>query len=251
MRQPQRSQFSQTNEPSKMMCGGHEERRADGNGGYCCVAAPPNKAVKSNRKGIDKRVSDYLLRTNIDVMVIGLILACYHAHAVYAESTAGTEEGGGHENVVHSESEEGVLSEEKREVYAILFPWFAEIIGVFVYFFLSRFAHAIPYTAAMFIVGALIGVSVQLGNRNAITFSAETWIGIEGEVILLVFLPGLLYLDSYNIDVHLFFASFWQLLVSINYLLIFFNEFVILILISIIRRPLPFLWCLLEQALQH
>mmetsp|Transcript_11154 Transcript_11154/g.19589 ORF Transcript_11154/g.19589 Transcript_11154/m.19589 type:complete len:998 (+) Transcript_11154:30-3023(+) len=209
---PQRSQFSQTNEPSKMMCGGHEERRADGNGGYCCVAAPPNKAVKSNRKGIDKRVSDYLLRTNIDVMVIGLILACYHARAVYAETTAGTEEGGGNENVEHSESEEGVLSEEKREVYAILFPWFAEIIGVFVYFFLSRYAHAIPYTAAMFIIGALIGVSVHHVDQNPITFSAETWIGIEGEVILLVFLPGLLYLDSYNIDVHLFFASFWQLL---------------------------------------
>ena len=32
------------------------------------------------------------------------------------------------------------------------------------------------------------------------------------QVILLVFLPGLLYLDSYNIDVHLFLQSFWQLI---------------------------------------
>ena len=36
--------------------------------------------------------------------------------------------------------------------------------------------------------------------------------GINGHVILLVFLPGLLYLDSYNIDVHLFTQSFAQLL---------------------------------------
>lgn len=90
---------------------------------------------------------------------------------------------------------------------------FVEITGVFVYFFLSRYAHAIPYTAVMFIVGFFIGFSVQRVNSNGITDSTQLWLGIEGEVILLVFLPGLLYLDSYNIDVHLFIQSFWQLVV--------------------------------------
>ena len=43
------------------------------------------------------------------------------------------------------------------------------------------------------------------------TYSTDTWTGIDGHVILLVFLPGLLFLDSYNIDVHLFTQSFSQL----------------------------------------
>ena len=45
------------------------------------------------------------------------------------------------------------------------------------------------------------------------TYSTDTWTGIDGHVILLVFLPGLLFLDSYNIDVHLFTQSFSQLFV--------------------------------------
>lgn len=88
---------------------------------------------------------------------------------------------------------------------------FVEIIGVFAYYVLSRYVHALPYTAVMFIVGFLIGFSVQRTETDAITFTAETWIGINGHVILLVFLPGLLYLDSYGIDIHLFLQSFWQL----------------------------------------
>ena len=74
-----------------------------------------------------------------------------------------------------------------------------------------RYLHAIPYTAIMFLIGAFIGMTVQRLD-NAIAQSALTWVGIEGEVILLVFLPGLLFLDSYNIDVHLFISSFTQLL---------------------------------------
>jgi NhaP-type Na+/H+ or K+/H+ antiporter len=64
----------------------------------------------------------------------------------------------------------------------------------------------------MFIVGFFIGFAVQRTEVNGITISAANWINIEGEVILLVFLPGLLYLDSYNIDIHLFLQSFWQLI---------------------------------------
>mmetsp|Transcript_26297 Transcript_26297/g.56470 ORF Transcript_26297/g.56470 Transcript_26297/m.56470 type:complete len:997 (-) Transcript_26297:1437-4427(-) len=193
------------------MCGGHEER-CNGDSGCCFVAAPPNKFTKSNRKGIDQRFRDYLVRTNIDVLVIGIFLACYHAGAVYAESTEGAEEGHNSKEEHNEQSEEEVFMEENREKYALLFPWFAEIIGVFVYYFLSRYAHAIPYTAIMFIIGACIGISVKRVDYNAITFSASTWIGIEGEVILLVFLPGLLFLDSYNINVYLFSSSFWQLM---------------------------------------
>lgn len=50
-------------------------------------------------------------------------------------------------------------------------------------------------------------------GHNAVTESTAMWIGIDGEVLLLVFLPGLLFLDSYNTNVYLFKQAFSQLLV--------------------------------------
>ena len=89
---------------------------------------------------------------------------------------------------------------------------FVEIIGVFAYYVLSRYLHSLPYTAVMFIVGFFVGFANQRTTVNDIETSATSWLSIEGEVILLVFLPGLLYLDSYNIEIHLFLQSFWQLI---------------------------------------
>ena len=40
-----------------------------------------------------------------------------------------------------SESTEEVIENEESEVYAVLFPWFAEIVGVFVYYILSRYVN--------------------------------------------------------------------------------------------------------------
>ena len=172
----------------------------------CCAAA----STKKEKSSIDDRFRSYLIKSNIDIIVISLILAIYHGHqAVHAE----TDEQ--HNNTIdvehNGDSSEHIIEEEGTEVNAVLFPWFTEIVGVFVYYFLSRYAHAIPYTAIMFLIGALIGMSVGRLD-NEIAKSAETWTSIEGEVILLIFLPGLLFLDSYNIDVHLFISSFTQLL---------------------------------------
>lgn len=178
-------------------------------------AAGATTADRRNGAGVEGRLRAYLVRTNVDIALVGLILACYHAAAYAAESSSHADDGGGGSandpnGADTGMTEEGELHEEEREAYAVLFPWFAEIVGVFAYYVLSRYCHALPYTAIMFVVGAFIGLSVEQLNENAITFSASTWIGIEGEVILLVFLPGLLYLDSFNIDVHLFIMSFWQ-----------------------------------------
>ena len=190
-----------------IMSGWHEEeRRADGDGGCLSFASRPIKSTanKTSRRSIEQRFRDYLARTNIDVIAIGLLLALCHIRAVHAKSEEATDEGG-------HDSLQDEHSDEHKEVYAILFPWFAEIVGVFVYYFLSRYAHAIPYTAVMFIIGTLIGISTKY-LKDDVSSSASTWVGIEGHLILLIFLPGLLYLDSYNIDVHLFVASFVQLL---------------------------------------
>lgn len=111
------------------------------------------------------------------------------------------------------ESEEPVFESMNNEIYAVLFPWFVQFLGVAAYYLLSRYAHIIPATAVMFVVGALIGFAVPRVPENDITRSAETWIGIEGKVLLLVFLPGLLFLDSYKMDFHLFVMTFWQVVI--------------------------------------
>ncbi|KAK1744172.1 sodium/hydrogen exchanger family protein [Skeletonema marinoi] len=71
-----------------------------------------------------------------------------------------------------------------------------------------------PYTAIMFIVGAIMGFcSTENIGSNAVTESTKMWIHIDGEVLLLAFLPGLLFLDSYNTNVYLFKQAISQLLV--------------------------------------
>lgn len=188
-------------------------------------------AIKS--KGIGKQLCDYLKRNNLDLMLIGIILACYHASAVYAESPSTQDnddhgDDGGHATSAadggdnghdsgHELTEHEIAEGGHHAVKAVFFPWFAEIIGVFGYYVVSRYAHQVPYTALMFVVGACIGWSVKIYDdndfhTNDIVESAGTWLNINGHVILLVFLPGLLYLDSFNIDVHLFTQSFAQLL---------------------------------------
>jgi hypothetical protein len=112
------------------------------------------------------------------------------------------------------ESEESVFEAMENEIYAVLFPWFIQFLGVAAYYVLSRHAHILPATAIMFVIGALIGFAVpRVVPANDITRSAEAWIGMEGKVLLLVFLPGLLFLDSYKMDFHLFVMTFWQIVI--------------------------------------
>lgn len=62
---------------------------------------------------------------------------------------AATEEGGG-----EGDTDFGIEVEEEVEPYhALLFPSFCLTIGIFVYFLLSRYLQALPYTAVMFLIG--------------------------------------------------------------------------------------------------
>jgi len=38
---------------------------------------------------------------------------------------------------------------------AILFPWLTSLVGIVIYYVLSRYAHGLPTTAVMFLIGAL------------------------------------------------------------------------------------------------
>ena len=193
-----------------------------GGGRLCCPSS--KKSSRRDKKGfyaIDTFVRDFFVRTNLDLFLVGLAFAWYHvqyygAYAAETEDDAHNSTGSSNAtNAAHSSEGHETRESEFRDTYAVLFPWFSQIVGVFVYYLLSRYCHALPYTAVMFIIGFFIGFSVSRDGdgHNAITESAAAWLTLNGEIILLVFLPGLLYLESYNIDVHLFLKSFTQILV--------------------------------------
>lgn len=99
------------------------------------------------------------------------------------------------------------------EVYAVLFPWVAQVFGIVIYFLLTRGLHAIPYTGVLFVVGTCMGAGAsRTGLDDQLTQSIAMWIGISHRVLFCTFLPGLLFKDALDINFHLFVTSFWQIM---------------------------------------
>lgn len=131
-------------------------------------------------------------------MFLALLLCLLVGEATASESAGGLEGG----------------DEEIEPAYAVLFPWFVQAVGIVVYFLLTRYLHFLPYTAVLFLVGTIMGVGAeQSGFHDQLTESIEIWTRINHEVIFLVFLPGLLFKDAFEINFHLFQASSGQLLI--------------------------------------
>ena len=119
--------------------------------------------MRKNSVNIDRSVRDFFKRTNLDLAFIGLLFAVYSYHVQANEVATDAQHGGavqqGLDNEVSSMMAHGnnndngtanhfeeSMVEELAEhedahghgaVHAVLFPWFAQIIGIFVYFFLS------------------------------------------------------------------------------------------------------------------
>ena len=71
---------------------------------------------------------------------------------------------------------------------------------------------ALPFTAVMFLIGTLMGIGVQLLDNSSdhLTMTTTMWVNIDSELLLLVFLPGLIFKDAYGMNVHLFRVGFTQ-----------------------------------------
>ena len=94
-----------------------------------------------------------------------------------------------------------------------------------------------PYTAVMFIVGAVMGYCAKENiGHNAVTESTRMWIGIDGEVLLLAFLPALLFVDSYESNVYLFKKALSQ--VSRSYLRISCSYILEMIIVFVLHVKL-------------
>lgn len=111
--------------------------------------------------------------------------------------------------------------------WAILYPVFVTILGILVFYLLTRYAHALPYTALIYLLGMVMGVGIAVRNiggpgimtsgqvkaSDQLSESIFMWSNINAETLLLVFLPGLLFRDAYGLNVHLFARSLGQCLI--------------------------------------
>ena len=99
--------------------------------------------------------------------------------------------------------------------YALLFPWFTETIGVMVVFLLTYLKLPVPDVAVMFVIGTLLGSYATLRAEDAtdpFPIRILKWTSIDSDVLLLVFLPGLIFRDAIEVNFRLFFKAFGQIL---------------------------------------
>lgn len=144
-----------------------------------------------------------------------LLLMCIMALPLAFAAT--DEEGGGdHANATSAATDggDGEHHEEEAEpVYALLFPSFCLTIGILVFYFLSRYLQALPFTAVMFLIGSVMGIGEALiEDDHQLSESIRMWSNIDSEVLLLSFLPGLIFKDSIGLNVHLFRVALGQCL---------------------------------------
>mgnify|MGYP003406563667 CR=1 FL=1 len=68
----------------------------------------------------------------------------------------------------------------------------------------------------MFLSGTIIGIGSELntGADNHVHQTIQQWGNIDSEVLLLVFLPGLIFKDAYGLQVHIFRVALGQCVIS-------------------------------------
>ena len=153
------------------------------------------------RKGYNS-CSSFAMLLMRHVRILSLVLTLAIVSGADANDTVNATVGGN--------ANEGEVQE---PAVAVLFPWFALAIGTFTYLFLLRFVRWLPHTVSMFAIGTAIGIAtVRLDRTTILTESVHDWLNIDSEVLLLVFLPGLVAKDAMQLDATLFRASFWQLI---------------------------------------
>jgi hypothetical protein len=165
------------------------------------------KRRKANYAASKTIFSQLFLKTNLDLCIIGALVAFYYNECLLTSKAQQFEEGE-YPPLQHRT----LASSNNQAIYAMLFPWFAQTIAVFIYYVISRYSKVLPYTAIVFLFGVVIGVLTKptLAENmqdNAISYSTYIWLKIDGLVILLIFLPGLIFADSFTINVHMFFQG--------------------------------------------
>ena len=102
-----------------------------------------------------------------------------------------------------------------RAENAVLFPFCFLALGALTMYLTSRYAPDVPYTVIMLCEGFLVDWWASLSNScplNAMQDSLYQWSHIDGNLLLLVFLPALLFGDAMSMNAYQFFRAKWQCL---------------------------------------
>lgn len=105
----------------------------------------------------------------------------------------------------------------------VLFPWTVETLGVIVSFLLTRYEWPVPSAAVMFVIGSVMGIGAvsrapndddneQTSTMDQLSSSILQWSNISSSVLLLVFLPGLIFRDAIEVNFTLFRKALPQIL---------------------------------------
>ena len=171
----------------------------------------------------------FLVRNNLDMFLLGVFMATYHLYchnnnnnnnSYSRATTCAAQQYIADDDVIGDDT---ILTEkvsymggnDQSAIYALLFPWLVQTCSIFIYYLITRHFKILPYTAIVFIYGMILGFFTESlpTTTNPIAYSSKVWLGIDGYVVLLIFLPGLIYNDAHTINVHLFFQAFWQLII--------------------------------------
>jgi len=191
-------------------CSGH--RRHDSCKTPTIKRSSRRRSKVSSSSKSKRTLQEQLINTNIDIVLLGILLALYNTSA--ASQLFDNEDTTVDSTPLALMSEEDELyynddtdDENNNPVYAILFPFFTQTLAIIIYYLISRYIKILPYTALVFLLGTIIGYVTNNNQENDLAKSVNIWLGINGQVILLVFLPGLIFNDSFTINVHLFFQG--------------------------------------------
>ena len=115
---------------------------------------------------------------------------------------------------------ESNVEESAHPSHSVLYASMVLTIGVVVYYTLSRFLHWVPYTAMMFLLGTIMGLLAASRillfegvHEHYVHDTLDAWQDIDSEVLLLVFLPGLIFKDALGQNPYLFAMGFNQLFI--------------------------------------
>ncbi len=87
-----------------------------------------------------------------------------------------------------------------KPYHALLFPFFVMACSLVIFYVLTRYLHFIPYTAVLFLLGTVMGAIIanEEAKGGQLLKSTRMYDNIHGNLLLLVFLPGLLFKVRYD-----------------------------------------------------
>ena len=128
--------------------------------------------------------------------------------------------GGSHDveiNCMNLENPEHALVWAHKQYLSLIWLVLVILCGALLQFWSSRsdYMALVPYTSGCMVIGLLMGVAHSASDCGLGWFSVSihSWTQINSHVLLYVFLPCLLFADSFTLDMHLVKSTLWQCLI--------------------------------------